>query len=84
MSTEVVGSKSPSLASDALKPDNSGYGQNGFGGASSDLPGKHTCSYFLPETDLGKALSERKLAQQRPISAEPLPTTFGNHKPKAT
>lgn len=28
-----------------------GYGQNGFQGASSDLPGEHTKSGFLPQPD---------------------------------
>lgn len=34
-----------------LKSKN-GYGQNGFQGASSDLPGKHTTSGFLPAVKL--------------------------------
>jgi hypothetical protein len=28
-----------------------GYGQNGYQGASSDTPGEHTTSGFLPQTD---------------------------------
>lgn len=48
MTTDIVGSKQPQFASEA-KPDNSGYGQNGFQGPSSDLPGKRTTSGFLPE-----------------------------------
>lgn len=48
MTTEIVGSKTPEFPSQA-KPDNSGYGQNGFAGPSSDLPGQRTTSGFLPE-----------------------------------
>lgn len=48
MAIDVVGSKQPQFPSEA-KPDNSGYGQNGFQGPSSDLPGKRTTSGFLPE-----------------------------------
>jgi len=33
MSINIVGSKMPALASDALKPSKAGYGQNGFAGA---------------------------------------------------
>lgn len=46
----------PSLASDALKPSKAGFGQNGYGGASSDLPGENTRSGFLPECDPTAAL----------------------------
>ena len=42
MATEVIGSKMPTFASDALKPSKEGFGQNGFAGASSDLPGERT------------------------------------------
>jgi len=55
MAQDVVGSKMPSLASDALKPSKVGYGQNGYGGASSDLPGENTRSGFLPECDITDA-----------------------------
>jgi len=53
MATDIVGSKEPEFASKA-KPNNSGYGQNGFQGSSSDLPGEHTTSGFLP-VDAGLA-----------------------------
>lgn len=55
MATDVVGSKMPALASEALKPSKAGYGQNGFGGASSDLPGENTQSQFLPGANLQTA-----------------------------
>jgi hypothetical protein len=29
-----------------------GYGQNGYQGASSDLPGEHTTSDFLPQAEV--------------------------------
>ncbi len=48
MVTEIFGSKQKTFPSEQ-KPDNSGYGQNGFGGPSSDEPGKRTTSGFLPD-----------------------------------
>jgi len=48
MVQDIVGSKMTDFASDALKPSKVGYGQNGFGGASSDTPGEKTSSDFLP------------------------------------
>ena len=57
MAVDVVGSKMPSLASEALKPSKAGYGQNGYAGASSDLPGENTQSGFLPGCDLAAALT---------------------------
>ena|ERR1700676_2818153 len=57
MAQDIVGSKMPTLASDALKPSKAGYGQNGYGGASSDLPGENTRSGFLPECDPTAALA---------------------------
>ena len=56
MAQDIVGSKMPSLASEALKPTKAGYGQNGYAGASSDLPGENTTSGFLPGPPLGDAL----------------------------
>lgn len=50
-----------------------GYGQNGFQGASSDLPGKRTTSDFLPQTTV-----PGDNWQTREVSAEQkVPTTFG-------
>jgi hypothetical protein len=46
MATDVVGSKMKAL---------NGYGQNGFDGSSSDLPGQNTTSGFLPACELPKA-----------------------------
>ncbi len=61
MAQDIVGSKMPSLASEALKPSKAGYGQNGYGGASSDLPGENTRSGFLPATDLQGAMDRVSL-----------------------
>lgn len=55
MATDVVGSQMPALASAQLRPTKGGYGQNGFGQASSDLPGENTQSGFLPACDLATA-----------------------------
>jgi len=57
MAIDVVGSK--------MKPEN-GYGQNGFTGPSSDTPGKHTTSGFLPDT----AKADAGDWQTRPVSPE--------------
>ena len=59
MAEDVVGSKMPGLASEGLKPSKAGYGQNGYAGSSSDVPGENTGSGFLPgvsEADLSAAL----------------------------
>ena len=58
MTEQIVGSKMPALASDALKPSKAGYGQNGFGGASSDMPGENTQSQFLPGANLQTAYDQ--------------------------
>jgi hypothetical protein len=64
MAIDVVGSK--------MKSDN-GYGQNGYSGSSSDLPGQHTTSGFLPQ-----ATVPADWGQTRPMSAEQkVPTTKG-------
>lgn len=57
MVQEIVGSKMAPFASQGLKPDPRGYGQNGFGKASSDVPGENTVSGFMPATDLKAALT---------------------------
>jgi hypothetical protein len=36
-------------------PADNGYGQNGYRGPSSDLPGKHTSSNFLPKCSADQA-----------------------------
>jgi hypothetical protein len=77
MTTKVVGSDMPSFVSDALKEDKRGYGQNGYGGASSDLPGQRTTSGFLPQTDLAAAQAARKKIQERTVTAAPPPLSYG-------
>lgn len=62
-STVFIGSKLPAK---------NGYGQNGYHGASSDLPGKHTTSGFLPQVTAPK-----DPWQTRNVSKEQYPTTFG-------
>jgi hypothetical protein len=59
MAQDIVGSQMPEFASEALKPNKAGYGQNGYGGASSDVPGEDTTAGFLPgisTADLQSAL----------------------------
>lgn len=70
--TEFVGSH--------LKAKNN-YGQNGFQGASSDLPGQHTTSGFLPAVKLP---AENDDKQTRNVKSEQYPTTFGMSGPKAS
>lgn len=41
-------------------PADNGYGQNGFQGPSSDLPGQRTTSGFLPENECKLAPDYRK------------------------
>lgn len=76
MSNEIVGSKSPTFPSEQ-RPSKRGYGQNGFTGASSDLPGEHTCSDFLPRCDLGAAVN----SQMRTVSDKQIPAAFGQKGP---
>lgn len=83
MATDVVGSKMPGFASDALKPSKAGYGQNGYAGASSDLPGERTTSGFLPDTDYNAAYAEdvkirdRNPGQPGGVSNKPFAPAFG-------
>lgn len=74
MTTKVVGSNEPTFASEQLRPSNAGYGQNQFGGPSSDNPGKRTASGYLP--DPGEPVND----QLRKVSSDQYPTTFGNRK----
>lgn len=74
MSTDTVGSKSPQFASEQLKPSRAGYGQNGFGGASSDTPGQRTASGFLPGP--GEPVND----QLRKVKADPITPAFGMKK----
>lgn len=80
MADEIVGSKMPSLASDALKATGEGYGQNAFDGASSDLPGKRTESGFLKTCD-GVPSGDW---QTRKVSSEQYPTAHGLAKRDCT
>jgi hypothetical protein len=58
MAELIVGSKMPEFPSNA-KPDNSGYGENGFSGPSSDMPGdKPTVSGFLPQATIPSRTSD--------------------------
>lgn len=75
MGTKVVGSNMPDFASDQLKPSKAGYGQNGFGGASSDTPGENTRSGFLP--GVGTPVND----QLRKVSTDQYPPTFGMKNP---
>jgi hypothetical protein len=71
MTIDVVGSRMPAKASDALKPDNSGYGQNGFGGPSSDVPGKRTQSALAREFDrVADADGALSLVQSRGLNTK--------------
>ena len=86
MSTEIVGSKTPTFASDQFAADNPdaksysgsympGYGQNNYGGASSDMPGHRTGSGFLP--GIGTPVNN----QLRKLKGDNVPTAFGMKKP---
>ena len=77
MAEDVVGSKMPGLASEGLKPSKAGYGQNGYGGDSSDVPGESTRSGFLPGVDLPKAMADMKAVETRKVSANSPPLSFG-------
>lgn len=71
MSTKVVGSNQPQFASDQFKPSRAGYGQNQFGGPSSDNPGVRTASGFLP--DPGIPVND----QLRKVKADLYPPAHG-------
>lgn len=70
---EKVASNEPTFASDVPK-SNRGYGQNGFAGASSDLPGQRTTSGFLP--DCGTPVND----QLRKVKSDQYPAAFGMKK----
>lgn len=74
MSTDIVGSSQPEFASDQLKSSKRGYGQNQFGGASSDLPNESTKSGFLPGP--GAPVND----QLRKLKGDNVPTAFGIKK----
>ena len=91
MAEVIVGSKLPQFASDAAKKpaDNTktGYGQNGYMGASSDTdlknPTRSAMSVELfgsVEDMLAKDKSGFKAPQTRTVSAESYPLSFGMDK----
>jgi hypothetical protein len=63
------------------QPAKNGYGQNGFLGASSDLPGKHTTSGFLPQVALPKTDGNW---QTRKVDAAPITVHSGMAAPGAS
>lgn len=87
MAIKIDGSNFPTKASDQFKPSKAGYGQGGFGGASSDVPGERTRAVLSVNNDD----SDAALAQVRAQGGEPpaltheqlrtvagsRPTTFG-------
>lgn len=75
MSTKVVGSNEPDSVAKQIAPSSRLYGQNGFGGPSSDTPGNRTVSGFLP--DPGTPLNSQL---RKGVSTTPLPTTVGMKK----
>lgn len=87
MAQDIVGSKMTPQPN--LKDDKSGYGQNGYGGASSDCPGEHTESDLAKEhraaTDDGQGVHDIVIGsgsrsgawQEREVSATQYPTTPG-------
>src|ERR1035441_9916929 len=78
MVDEVVGSEMPTYPSQQ-KLDRSGYGQNGFRGPSSDMPGEpRTTSGFLPQ-----AVVTVGDWQTRKVSAEGYPIHPGMKSPAA-
>lgn len=71
MAEDIVGSKMPTFASDALKSAGAGYGQNGYAGPSSDNPGKNTKSGFLPDPGVPTN------SQMRTLPSGNVPDAFG-------
>jgi hypothetical protein len=63
MSNEIIASKIPALNK---------FGQNGAQNASSDLPGQHTTSGFLP-----KVVVPNDATQQRTVSKQPFVPAHG-------
>jgi hypothetical protein len=59
------------------KADN-GYGQNGFQGPASDLPGQHTTSDFLPQCTIPARTSDGTPDwQTRQVKADQYPVAHG-------
>ena len=77
MATEVIASKIPTFPSQE-KESTAGYGENGYQGPSSDMPGEHTTSGFLPQATI-----PGNEHQTRKVSAESYPIHPGMHSPNA-
>jgi hypothetical protein len=56
---------------------NNRYGQNGYSGPSSDLPGKHTSTGFLPKVTLNPDYQKDQDWQTRKVDATPLALAHG-------
>lgn len=69
MVDEIVGSKEKAL---------NRYGQNGYAGPSSDTPGKHTTSGFLPQASV-----PNDPWQTRKVDASPIAPAHGMKSPAA-
>lgn len=72
MATDVVGSNMPA---------ENKYGQNGYGGASSDLPGQKTSIAGFGKQDV--PLADYANKQTRDLGGGNVPTTFGMKGPAA-
>ena len=77
MATEIAASKLPTFPSEE-KESRAGYGQNGYQGPSSDMPGEHTTSGFLPQ-----AVVKIGDWQTRTVSDKGYPIHPGMHSPDA-
>lgn len=81
---DTAGSASEAFIGSREKAKN-GYGQNGFQGPSSDTPGKHTTSGFLPKTVIPKyptgTSADHPSFQTRTVSAEPIKPAHGMRAP---
>lgn len=53
------------------------YGQNGYGGPSSDLPGKKTSTGFLPQCKVSKDFRSESDWQTRKVDSAPLAKAHG-------
>jgi hypothetical protein len=87
MSTLVVGSKEAEFASEQTQSSLRGFGQNGYGGASSEPIGKarkisKTYSRLASEVNVSATAGEG--FQTRTVSAAPIKTTPGMKNPNAS
>jgi hypothetical protein len=88
MATIIAGSKEPTFASQE-KPSKAGFGQNGFRGSSSDVPGENTTSGFeaskpgpvLEQIKSGNGRGLRNVNEVEVTNAAGLPVTFGQVDP---